>query len=101
MERPVAELPTIGVVIVTYGAENFVLECLTSLLESGYPALRVVVVDNASPDSTRERVRSWAGTAPDFFEERGPEAVPDSSPEAPEKWLTLVDVGGIAASPAG
>jgi GT2 family glycosyltransferase len=90
MERPVAELPTIGVVIVTYCAEDFVLDCLTSLRESAYPALRVIVVDNNSPDSTLERVRGWARTAlaQDFDE-----LCPQAPPAPPESWLTLVDAG--------
>ena len=50
----------IGVVIVTYGAEDYVAGCLESLMTSGYEGLRVVVVDNASLDRTAEVVRDWA-----------------------------------------
>lgn len=90
MEGSVAEWPRIGVVIVTYCAEDFVLDCLMSLLESGYPALRVIVVDNHSPDTTCERVRSWAeATLEQNFEERGR----DATPAPPHKWLTLLPTG--------
>jgi GT2 family glycosyltransferase len=90
MERPVAELPTIGVVIVTYCAEDFVLDCLTSLLESGYPALRVTVVDNDSPDSTCDRVRGWARVA---LAQDADERDPAAPPEPTRGWLTLLHAG--------
>jgi hypothetical protein len=80
--------PPIGVVVVTHAAEGFVAECLESLRASGYPALRVVVVDNASPDGTVEAVRAWARAAlPGGLAERGPDG------GAPEGWLTLVHAG--------
>ncbi|MDY6860702.1 MAG: glycosyltransferase family 2 protein [Pseudomonadota bacterium] len=57
--------PVLGVVIVTYNSEDIILDCLESLLSSGDPDLRIVVVDNASPDATVSRLREWAaGTAP-------------------------------------
>ncbi|WP_162906670.1 glycosyltransferase family 2 protein [Algihabitans albus] len=52
-------LPCIGVVVVTYDAEDFIEECLASLLASGYPALHVIVADNGSRDGTVEAVRQW------------------------------------------
>ena len=51
---------TIGVVIVTFGAENIILDCLRSLRQSTYPNLRIIVVDNASTDDTRKVIRKWA-----------------------------------------
>lgn len=57
--RPAAAVPSIGVVVVTYSAADFIADCLASLLESGYPALDVVVVDNASRDGTVARIRQW------------------------------------------
>lgn len=55
-----SEDTTIGVIIVTYGSADVILDCLESLLRSDYPALRIVVCDNASPDDTVARLRSWA-----------------------------------------
>lgn len=52
--------PRIGVVIVTYSAESYIAGCLESLIASNYPDLRIVVVDNASPDRTADAVRAWA-----------------------------------------
>jgi hypothetical protein len=54
------DLPWIGVVIVTYGAEDFIDACLESVLASGYPRLAVTVVDNKSPDATTAAIRGWA-----------------------------------------
>lgn len=55
--------PVIGVVIVTYRAAAFIGDCLESVLACRYPGLRIVVVDNASPDDTGEAVRRWASAA--------------------------------------
>ena len=74
MESRPADLPPIGVVIVTYCAADFIADCLESLLASGYPALRVVLVDNDSPDGTAEAARGWARKAlPQDLAEHGGE----------------------------
>ena len=51
---------TTGVVIVTYNAEEIILDCLESLLSSTDADLRIVVVDNASRDDTVSVIRNWA-----------------------------------------
>lgn len=53
------QLTSVGVVIVTYEAQDFIVECLASLLGSGYPALHVVLVDNASRDETVSTIQLW------------------------------------------
>lgn len=100
MESLVTNLPTIGVVIVTYCAEDFISDCLASLHDSGYPALRVVVVDNASPDATCQRVRDWARTALaqdanqcGLDERVSGEPVPGTPAEPAGEWLTLLHAG--------
>lgn len=50
----------IGVVIVTYGSEPVISDCLTSLLKSEGVALRIVVCDNASSDDTVPTIRRCA-----------------------------------------
>jgi GT2 family glycosyltransferase len=91
MQTTAAELPTIGVVIVTYGAESFVASCLESLLASGYPSLRVVVVDNASPDATAQAVRDWArGALPQGMVEHRVEHGAGVLAEPAQGWLTLL-----------
>lgn len=51
---------TIGVVVVTYGAEDVIADCLESLMASRGVDLRIVVVDNASQDGTVRAIRDWA-----------------------------------------
>ena len=50
----------IGVVIVTYGAADIIAACLESLLASRGADLRILVVDNASPDDTVQAIEAWA-----------------------------------------
>ena len=65
----------LGIVVVSYGAGDALLACLGSLAGAARapdaPEMRIVVVDNASPDDTVARLRDWAaspegGTAPDL-----------------------------------
>ncbi|WP_420391615.1 glycosyltransferase family 2 protein [Acuticoccus sp.] len=57
---PVGGWPTLCVVLVTYRAADFVTDCLASLVDTTYPALRMIVVDNTSPDGTAGVVERWA-----------------------------------------
>jgi GT2 family glycosyltransferase len=57
---------TIGVVIVTFNAQDIILDCLESLLASADVDLRIVVVDNASRDDTVALIRNWAAK-PDIW----------------------------------
>jgi GT2 family glycosyltransferase len=54
---PQVERPTLSVVVVTYGGWRWVREALESLIEHTEPRYEVIVVDNASPDETPERLR--------------------------------------------
>lgn len=70
----------IGVVVVTYGSDDVIDECLDGLFASEGARLRVVVADNASPDDTLARVRAWAAGRGIAFAERetgGQGDVPD------------------------
>lgn len=68
-EQPKASADAIGVVIVTFNASDVIADCLSSLLDSDHPDLRVVVCDNASPDNTLDTIRQWAVTRScDFLE---------------------------------
>ncbi len=55
-----SETVAVGVIIVTYSAEDVISRCLDSLMSSTGVDLRILVVDNASRDKTVERIRSWA-----------------------------------------
>jgi hypothetical protein len=52
--------PLLGVIIVSYCSSEVILPCLESLLASEQASLKIVVLDNASPDKTIENIRDWA-----------------------------------------
>ncbi|MDD5614212.1 MAG: glycosyltransferase family 2 protein [Candidatus Omnitrophica bacterium] len=45
-------LPEVSAVVLTFNSENFISECLKSLLKQNYPNLKIFVVDNDSQDNT-------------------------------------------------
>src|ERR1700675_1610526 len=53
--------PSVSVTIVTYNSEKYLEACLRSVFSQTYTALKVVVVDNASTDGSREILRRFAG----------------------------------------
>lgn len=59
MPTPTPPGQRIGVVVPTYRAADYIAGCLESLVASGHD-LRIVVVDNASPDRTDQAVLDWA-----------------------------------------
>jgi GT2 family glycosyltransferase len=52
--------PTVYAIIVNFNRWQDTLECLESLMRSDYPALRVLVCDNASEDGSVEKIAAWA-----------------------------------------
>ena len=69
----------IGVVVVAYRAGDALLDCLESLLAAaapGAPELRVLVVDNDSPDGTLARLNGWASGAVPWDGAEGARALP-------------------------
>ena len=64
VERPTDE-PTISIIVVTYNNLELTKACLESLIQySTYPALEIIVVDNASSDGSREFLTGWKEAAP-------------------------------------
>lgn len=58
----------LGVVIVTYNSSDVIRDCLDTLLSGAKGvALRVVVVDNASPDETVNVIKAWASGEDDYI----------------------------------
>jgi hypothetical protein len=52
-------IPTVSVIIVTWNAKRYALECLGSLdRNSGTVAIEVIVVDNRSTDGTADEIRN-------------------------------------------
>lgn len=50
-------MPVVWAVVLVYGGEEVTAACIDSLLASDYRALRILLVDNASPDGAGERLR--------------------------------------------
>jgi GT2 family glycosyltransferase len=48
------ELPSLAITIVTYNSARYIERCVKSITQQDYPNKRVIIVDNASNDSTRE-----------------------------------------------
>ncbi|MEZ4388468.1 MAG: glycosyltransferase family 2 protein [Candidatus Krumholzibacteriia bacterium] len=61
MSEPAGALPSLCVVVVNWNGRDVLADCLRSLRESGYPDLRVILVDNASTDSSVAWVRRHHG----------------------------------------
>ena len=49
---------SISVIIPTFNRADMVCRCVQSILDTGWPELEVVVVDDCSPDDTAERVKA-------------------------------------------
>ncbi|MBI5598234.1 MAG: glycosyltransferase family 2 protein [Deltaproteobacteria bacterium] len=56
MDKPA---PLVTVVVPTYNHENYVLDCITSILEEDYPAIELIVINDGSTDSTDLRIRGF------------------------------------------
>lgn len=52
MSEQAAALPSLCVVVVNWNGRDVLPDCLRSLAESGYPGLRIIMVDNASSDAS-------------------------------------------------
>lgn len=97
--RAPASSPVIGVVAVTYAAERFIPGCLESLVAATGPTLRIVVVDNASPDGTVGAVEAWASGRRPFVPPRDWPLTP-GAPVAKPVSFRLVDRGAAATTAA-
>lgn len=62
---PASASPSIGVFVPSYNAENFLSDCLDSLLRQTYPVEQIVVCDDASTDGTPSIIRDYASRYPD------------------------------------
>ena len=65
-QDPSSRRDVLGVIIVTFRSGDVIAECLESLAASAGVDLKIVVVDNASPDSTTSAVLDWASGAAPF-----------------------------------
>ena len=57
------ELPRVSVAIITYQHENYVQECLESIVnQQGLFELEIMIFDDHSQDGTLEQVRLFSAT---------------------------------------
>jgi GT2 family glycosyltransferase len=53
-------MKTVSVHIVTYNSSEHIDDCLEAVLRQSHPIERIVVIDNASKDSTLEKLEKWS-----------------------------------------
>lgn len=51
----------VSVQIVTFNSESFIKDCIESILQQTYPIDRIIVIDNASKDKTRQILNVYQG----------------------------------------
>lgn len=64
MRGPLADSATVDVVVPCYRYAHFLEECVRSVLAQDLPGLRVLVIDDASPDRTPEVASALAASDP-------------------------------------
>ncbi|MBL4697707.1 MAG: glycosyltransferase, partial [Phycisphaerales bacterium] len=52
--------PKVSIIIPFYGVENFIEDCIKSVLKQDYPNLEIIFVDDQSPDDSRKFVEKYA-----------------------------------------
>lgn len=92
------EHPVLGVVVVTYCGGDVIATCLETLLGARDVTLRIVVVDNGSPDDTVAVIRDWACGDVPFVAKLPFAAVPIAKPVALDgsgagHQITLIETG--------
>lgn len=70
--RPDSELPTVSVCIPARNETEDLPKCLTSILDSNYPKLEVLVLDDCSQDKTSEIIRGFAHKGVRFIQGEPP-----------------------------
>ena len=59
--------PLVSVAVVTYNQRDFLDQCLQSILAQDYPALQIVVADDASTDGTPQLIADYVARYPGKF----------------------------------
>jgi glycosyltransferase involved in cell wall biosynthesis len=56
----VIENPKVSVICMCYNHNNYVVESLDSVLNQSYSNIEIIIVDDCSPDDSKETIRNWA-----------------------------------------
>ncbi len=65
--KPLAHFaPSVSIVILNYNGEHFIGRCLESVLRTEYERYEVIVVDNASTDSSLEIIKQFVDKGPNL-----------------------------------
>jgi hypothetical protein len=96
--------PRLGVVLVAYNSADVILDCLETLLAAAQvdgTMMRVIVVDNASPDDGVAAIKAWADGARPYAPPADLpfpyHAVPKPLPEGLVEIISVGVNGGFAA----
>jgi len=54
-----AKQQSVSVIVVSYNSEKYLFKCISSILDSDYPQLEVIVVDNASKDNSLKIIQNF------------------------------------------
>lgn len=94
--RPMHPAP-VWVVVLNYNGWRDTIECLESVARTEYPALRVIVVDNASADHSVEHIAAWAaGSATAQLPEHVPSGRPRLRPiPKPVAYAVIAATGEV------
>jgi GT2 family glycosyltransferase len=53
--------PLVSVIVVTHNNQDDIIDCINSVLHQNYPNFEVIIIDNASTDTTVKRIRENFG----------------------------------------
>jgi glycosyltransferase involved in cell wall biosynthesis len=54
--------PLVSIILLCHAHENFVIPCLEAIKEQNYKNIEVLLVDDASPDNSVEKITQWCKT---------------------------------------
>ena len=63
-------VPKVYILILNYRGCDDTPECLESVLRIDYPNYQIILVDNASPDDSIEKIRLWAAGEPKLWPQK-------------------------------
>ena len=51
--------PLVSIIVPVYKVEQYLTECVNSILAQSYPFFELILVDDASQDHSVEKVQEW------------------------------------------